>query len=498
MLQKLLALCLLLPLGPIAIGADDDVPIPVEQVPVKKAPVEPTPVEQERVRGELPGLIEQLDSERYEVRRRAAETLEQWVGRDELGTLLSGEFQRLLLRTDVSFEVRWHLERWARRLPPPPPVPPEAISAAELERLIAWLDDDSHSVRLAAVGRLRWLLGRDEQVPLLKRAIEARLQRPIDPSSSGQLRKLLELTRPAMVAEYWQGGRHLAEQHLIVGVPSLSAGAVRPSHFDRIDDEVAHCVSGHNLSPGDYPVGVAFPHPNQPGAFFCLINLSTPRRRMDYERRLRTDESQRLAALSRRTLDRLLAARRPLARDELVMLAQLDHKEVSRFAGKHFHLVEDKPLSRTLPGHGAGLSSRFGMICARLATDGTQEAVPGLLEAIEKNRFLPPTSTAPYQYHWLAALAIAGRDPWPEVDSWLAEQIPRDDIPVEGSPHGPEIGATAAALLLTRHGRTPAQFGLQPAVEPMLLRLGVKGHRFSTADARKNVQRWWDEQRLPR
>ena len=48
-----------------------------------------------------------------------------------------------------------------------------------------------------------------------------------------------------MVAEYWQGGRHLNIQRLLVGVPSVSEGGT--SHFDRIDDDTAHCAAGVNL-----------------------------------------------------------------------------------------------------------------------------------------------------------------------------------------------------------------------------------------------------------
>jgi len=62
----------------------------------------------------------------------------------------------------------------------------------------------------------------------------------------------------------------------------LSPGGVRPTHFDRCDDRSAHYVSGNSLSPGDYPVGVAFSHPRQENAFFDLVNLPTPRRRMAY------------------------------------------------------------------------------------------------------------------------------------------------------------------------------------------------------------------------
>ena len=49
--------------------------------------------------------------------------------------------------------------------------------------------------------------------------------------------------------------------------------------------------------------------------------------------------------------------------------------------------------------------------------------MPGLAEAIAKNRFLPPTLLAPYRLEWLAALSIAARDPWPGVDAWLADHV---------------------------------------------------------------------------
>ncbi len=457
-------------------------------------------VAQEAVRSEVARLLEQLDSDGYETRCDAAARLEQLIDRPELGRLLAIEFQRALRRPEVSFEVRWHLTRWSRRLPKVLPEPAKELSTEQIERLMQELDDDRYAVRLAAVQRLKELLNCDEHVPPLKRAMQSRLEGALDAAAALQLRKLLELTRPAMVAEYWQGGRHRAEQHLIIGVPSMSEGAKRPSHFDRIDDRVAHCVSGSNLSPGDYPVGVAIPHPNpnQSGAFFHLVNLSTPGKRMAYAVEVQTDEAQRLAALSRRTLDRMLAEKRELSEPELVMLSQLDAKEVSRFAGQYFHLVRDKQLSSPAPATGAyqhtDRPSRFGAICAQLASKGTKEAAPGLLEAIDKGRFLPPTSTAPYRFHWMAALAIALRDPWPQLDAWLAEKIPNTEVLVEGRPNGPELGATAAAMLLKRFGQSPSQFGLQSAAEPMLMRLGVNGYRYSSKQSPTKVQQWWQKQ----
>ena len=93
---------------------------------------------------------------------------------------------------------------------------------------------------------------------------------------------MLDWTKPELVAEFWQGGHQTGEQHLVVGVPTLSPNAMKPTHFDRADDRVAHYVSGNSLSPGDYPVGEAFPHPLVEHGFFHLVNLPTPRRRMAY------------------------------------------------------------------------------------------------------------------------------------------------------------------------------------------------------------------------
>ncbi|KKN42999.1 hypothetical protein LCGC14_0707520 [marine sediment metagenome] len=238
---------------------------------------------------------------------------------------------------------------------------------------------------------------------------------------NNRLKKLMDLTRPAMVAEYWRAGRHEGEQHLYIGIPSQSPGAPAPSHFDRIDDETAHCVSGSNLSPGDYPVGVAIPHPKAPGALFHLVNLPTPRRKIEYGRNVETDATARMAALSQRSVDRMLKEKQELGIAELAMLAQFDPKVVSRFASEYFHLVDDKLLPREGLPLTVGRPSRFGIICARLAANGTRDAAPGLLKAIDKGRFLPPSSRSPYQLHWLAALSIARRDPWREADDWLAQ-----------------------------------------------------------------------------
>ena len=534
------------------------------------------------------------------------------VGQPELARVLSTEFTRWLLRPDVSFEVRWHLQQWSRRLPQASLAPAATISSEELDRIVRQLDDDSYATRCGAAQRLEWLLGnpklvaplmlrlkrrladatlpadaqgplesawkrvwgawllsdpagwalpavadeqieqwvddlarpapagkvsgrwhvhrtahrellvllaRDELVPRVVKALQSRLDQGLDADAVARLQIALELTKPEMVAEYWYGRRHLGEQHLLVGVPLLSAGATRPSYFDRVDEHTAHCVSGNSLSPGDYPVGVAVPHPQQPGALFHLVNLPTPRRRMAYVYYAAHRPVQTSCRLEPPHVRSVLENRQLLMELQLRMLGSLDPAEVSRFAGRYFLQVDDGMLPGSPASVVGGQPSRFGMICAQLAVDGTKDAVPGLTEAIAKQRFLPPTSMSPYRLQWVAAFSIAARDPWPEVDAWLAAQIgnresfretatslqsatPDEDEDLVDTAEslvkrwpGAEIGATAAAALLTRHGQSPAKFELQPVRDPMMRGLHIDGYRFKGSESQGRVQQWWERER---
>lgn len=541
-------------------------------------------------------ILSRLDSDKYEVRRQAAEQLEQLARRPEMGANLSAEIQRALRDPRVSFEVRSRLERLALRLPPPAAQPAQNVSTSDLDRVIAQLDDDSYGVRLAAAGRLNWLvsnprticpalvrlkqrladpgttvetsrrlepvwqqvrtawllsdprdwslppvadeqiktwiddlaqpapesmpagwsvhvtarrelmdlLGRDECVPRVKTLLARRLAaatsanaRPadvIDAQAAARLAEIQALIEPAIVAEYWQGHRHLGEQHLTVGVPSQAENATRPSFFDRVDDRVAHCVSGQSLAPGDYPVGIAFPHPTEDKAFFHIVNLPTPRRQMAYAYYAHLDEAKRLTEISRRTLDRFLAEKRALSDREIELLEELDYGEVSRFAGRYFNQVDDDPVLIFSTDRTENPGSRHAAICVLLAVNGTKETVPGLLEALNRRRFLEPSATPPCRWAWLAALAIAARDPWTTVDAWLCEQIDRADALVDAQSDGPEVGATAAGILISRHHHTAIQFGLVGASLPGDQSYPFEPYRFETPGDRERVKRWWADE----
>jgi hypothetical protein len=481
------------------------------QARLPKASVAPPP---DASPAELDRLVRQVDDDSYAVRLGAVQRLQWLASSPKLAGPILVRLKQRLAEHETSLETYRRVESvrqviWGTWLASGsgdldlPPVSQEQLGRwlDELVQPVGKSDTAAPSCRQQiARQELLDLLARDAEVARVKAALEKRLARTTDAAAAAALRELVELTRPAMVAECWQGRRLLNRQHLLVGVPSQIAGAVRPSLFDRIDDHVAHCVSGNSLSPGDYPVGVAFPHPRQAGAFFHLVNLSTPRRRLAYTYSTKNDPAQELAAISRRTLDRFLAEKHPLSESEGWLLAQLDPREVSRFASQYFRLVDDVLLDDdsaadsggyNLPG---GRSSLHGTICAVLALDGTKEAAPGLLEAIEHKRILPPTPLGPYELPWLAALSIAARDPWPGADAWLAGIVGRRDPLVPGRTDGPELGATAARVLLRRHRESPGPFHLEQALDPVLTLMHVEGYRFGSPQGPGDVAAWWRRQ----
>lgn len=350
----------------------------------------------------------------------------------------------------------------------------------------------------AAIAQVHVAMADERTTASVVEALQRKLAGPLPARAHAALVELAELARPAMVAEYWAGGRQQGEQHLLVGVPSQAPGAARPSHFDRIDDQWARCVSGNTLSPGLYPSNVAIPHPMSEEAFFHLVNLPRPRDRLAYPYRTRQDDAARLKQISRRTVNRMLDPPRPLTEAETIMLAQLDSGEVARFAGEYFASVADGPFPDHLgPLRLGGRPSRLGLVCAVLAERPDRRAAAGLLRAIERQRFAPPTSACPYRMEYLAALAIAQRDPWEGVDQWLAAQAGEMiDLVEDQRQDPPELAATAAALLIQRRQADRHGMGLYPVADPVLSALGIDGYRFAHADDRRRFLGWWKSQKV--
>lgn len=87
---------------------------------------------------------------------------------------------------------------------------------------------------------------------------------------------------------------------------------------------------------------------------------------------------------------------------------------------------------------------------------------------------------------WIAALAIAARDPWEGVDRWLAGLVEcRDRISFGQLARG-EVGATAAAMLLLRNEFQPRDFGLT-AREPLQRGLHDRFEAPINADYRRRM-----------
>ena len=521
--------------------------------PLRRAlPQAVCPIPQAVSADEIEGLVRQLEDDAFSKRLAASKRLEWLLGRSNLVCPIFCRLKARMSSRALPADARQWLEpiyrkareAWLTSDPADWKLPP--VSDAEIARWcddLAGSQDPSRRADGNAFREIRDLLARDEYIPKAKQALEALQTRAgLSPGTAKRVEDLLELTRPVMLAECWtrlnlsMSSRLIGAQYLIVGVPVLGPGADRPSYFDRVSDRVAHCVSGQNLSPGDYPVGVAIPHPKVAGSMFHLVNLTSPRRQMAYVSQWQLDdtkplsdltrqdlqgrrflrsqaaEARNLVELSHRTFAWLLARKQPLSLQEIQMLRQLDAVELSRFAGPLFSTIEDRPTPAGVLDAHPGISlqaagdpfggpmergqpSRHALICELLAVEGTAEAADGLLRALESNRFLPVTAQSPYRTPWIAALAIANRDPWPNVDVWLAGLVARSEHLIEYRTEGPELGATAAAILLARHEQSAGQFGLRAIPDAFCSSAGLTVYRFDSSDMRAKVQAWWADRK---
>ncbi len=355
---------------------------------------------------ELDRLITSLDDNSYPVRIAASDKLTALISNGPLAREIGDRLKQHLADpaagcgAQKTMEALWQQARGVWLLADECAKPAQPVSAQQIE---AWLDDLAlsppaqerrmHDVRVRienARRELLDLLARDAEVPRIKAALEKRLVGMEDEVAVNRIRELFDLTRPAMVAEYWQAGRHTGVQHLLIGIPNHSPNAQRASHFDRIDEHTAHCVSGNALSPGDYPVDVFFPHPRQEDAQFHLVNLPTPRFRMAYEFSIAGDEAARHARVSEKTLSQLLAARRLATTAELNMFRFLDHRAVSRFAGSYLLAVRDQPAPRN------SASAAFTRCFARCWPKvEPKKRFPAYCEPSNVRGFCPPRPISP-------------------------------------------------------------------------------------------------------
>jgi hypothetical protein len=469
--------------------------------------------------GDIAPLLDRLSDDRSAERDAARRRLDVTLAHVEnVGPVLSQVKERLV-DPRLSLQARRALEdvfdrareRWVNAAPGKVTLPP--ISA---EQMRAWLDEDALAEPLAPAQRIRRDAARRELADLLVREdtrdalvalLKERIEATEDVAAKARYKELSEMALPAMVAEVWghqqadpilgveddwEHRQHKTVQHLLIGVPQMVEGAVRPTHFDRIDDQTAHCVSGNSLVPGEYPVRVAIPHP-QLGldVMFYLTNLPTPRERAQYEYSLRRPESERLLDISERSLRHFLDKNQVLDANHVSLLMQLDPGAVSRFAGPYFEKVADRNLESGNGGNVAGQGTLHTVIAGVLMTVGTHEAVPALEKLARDERTQKPNHDNPFAIAWIAALAIAQRDSWPGIDEWLLTLIDDKSPLVLNAETVPELGGTAAGILLARHQTSPFTFDLEPAGNDAFDRSNFAGYRFTSDEGPKAIRRWW-------
>jgi hypothetical protein len=221
------------------------------------------------------------------------------------------------------------------------------------------------------------------------------------------------------------------------------------------------------------------------------------------------EEEQRLAEITQRTLQAYTAEGTYLNDLQMLLFHELHAATVSRLVGDYFLTVDDRRQDQGAYNLGGINSSHHARMCYVLSLMGTREVAPGLLDALKKQRFLPPVrGEAPYDWPWIAALAIADRDPWADVDAWLATLLDRREPLIVGrdpeedpriGPNTllttPELGATAAALLLERHQQQPGTYGLEEVPNSTLRNSGCTAYRYTTPTGRQQVLAWWESQR---
>ena len=535
-------------------------------------------------------VIANLNSDQFEVRRRASEVLHSLADRPEAQAELAIALERLLLSPETPYEVRALCEPLMLRLPAPDDASQPEPTLEDIDQLLRNVDAPSYGQRVGAAVRLKWIATRsarlaevvaarlkrpladpqlttdsrrrlaqvreaawlswlasdpagwtppqatdhdvqqwldtltsasasnvaqeaalreltdlvvvDAWAPKLRTVVEERLKDAnLPPEAIERLTLISDLTRPAMAAEIWEDRQNHTLQYLLVDVPQFPDQAPRATHFSQIDDNTAHCVSGNSLASGDYPVGVAIPvtHPlaeYKETRMFQLVNLPNARRRLLYDRQqLKVEEAKRLRGLSERTTAWFTNQKRCLTEREIALLRQLDGATVSRFAGPYLLSIDDQPKVEPEEFPFGGRNSRHALLCAVLIESGTHEALADLTTALEKDRLPKPSEDLRYHVGWVAAFAIAERDPWPGLDAWLASLLDKGQTISTASDPPPEVGATAAAILLVRHGAATADFGVLDVNDQDLRGLGIPASRFSTPAARQQVIEWWQREK---
>jgi len=465
---------------------------------------------------EVGSWLDMLNAAEFVRREQAVTALRRAIQEPSAATLVLLDCDRRLATANIAPDDRRRLvdlrraawRAWLTADPAKTADPP--IDDARIDGAIARLRAGEPAARTAEELALRALaerellywLAREELLPRVKTGLETALDDPtIAAADQAVVTRLLDWTRPAMVAEIWKEGQFGTQQHLLIGVPNQPPGAPRASHFDRCDEKTAHCVSGNTLKEGDYPVGIYFPYMSNMGddLQFHLVNLPTARRRLRYDQEVPIDvsaeearriQAARRAEITRRTVDFYLARKQLLSGREVDMLPYLDEVEAARLVGPYLLGVDDQRLDVQSPT-AFGNGSRHGLFCTVVAIAGAAEAGPGLVAGLEKGRVMPPTDHSPYRMDWVAVLTLCRRTPWPGAEDWLAKQIDRTDPININTPEDADAGASAAAALVEMNGGEVSAFHLERKTFQELMDLENPGFKFRKPEGRELVKRWW-------
>ena len=455
---------------------------------------------------DIPVVVDQLGADSWSAHDLAGRQLRAMMTQEKLLPPLFVELKRRATAANLTTEGRRTLEpllheareAWLQSDPAKVPLPiPSARQMGQWIEDLTVLDDAEAAGRFRremAERELLDLIARDDTRDEALKLLKAKIDTSPDAATSTTLRTIADFARPAMAAEVWKDRENIFVQYLIIGEPQFNEGTTNPTHFDRIDENLAHCVTGNSLTEGDYPVRIAIGYPDHPGKdrMFYLTNLPTARRRLLYEYQVKRDEAVRLREISERTVDHFLANKLVLDQTQVLVLAQLDPRIASKFAGKYLDTMPNARLLATAAELNEQSTVHAG-ICYVMTRMGTREALPAVERVARSGRLGKPRFESPIQMAWIAALSIAQRDPWPEVDQWLAALLDDTTPLVTSIDPPPQLGPTAAAVLLDHRGASMRPFGLD-AAEVIIGQCRFISYRYESDKDREDIQRWWKKE----
>lgn len=269
----------------------------------------------------------------------------------------------------------------------------------------------------------------------------------VTPAGTILLKRLAFLAKPCMTAEYWMNGKMQTAQFLQIGVPQDCGIGI--SFFDSLVDGTVHCQGGTNLIPGNYPTEIAILHPNQPQAFFHLVPLDTPEKKLLYPYLTGEDEGERWRTISEKTLTQMeekrAAEKRLLRESELRILHLLEPKLISGWAVRWMCELEDGEIPDSK--NAAQELTHHAFLCNLLFAVGTKEAMPGLLQVLEKGIWRTRMRER-VRIDYAAALKISKTQDWDGREEWLKSLLSKDIPMIEG-----RGGSIAAPMLLSGNGQ---------------------------------------------